>query len=207
MNQHEAHPQEHRILEPILASRTLLTFDIGNEVCRLKSEPRWQAGHTANTIVKYPDFRIVMIALKAGGRMHEHRTAGCLSIHSLSGEIRVQVQGKLIQLAAGKLLCLDRDVPHDVEATTDSVFLLAIAWPNDRIQRYRAAREGLSRKRDHKPSARVQPASQQFCVFFGSRLTHVDGLRWRLRSTAGHRSPVRSQICRKKEFDIGQKRR
>jgi hypothetical protein len=35
----------------------------------------------------------------------------------------------VIEMNTGKLLTLDHDVPHDVEAKTDSVFLLTIAWP------------------------------------------------------------------------------
>jgi quercetin dioxygenase-like cupin family protein len=79
--------------------------------------------------VKFPDFRIVLVALKAGGRLHEHRTAGRLSIQSLSGEIHVHAQGQVIEMHGGSLLTLDHEVSHDVEAKTDSVFLLTIAWP------------------------------------------------------------------------------
>ncbi len=129
MTQHDDRAQEDRIRIPAATSGTLLTFDLANEISRLEAEQPWQAEHTANTIVKFPDFRIVLIALKAGGRLHEHRTAGRVSIHCVTGEMRVRVEGKLVALAAGTLLCLDRDVPHDVEATTDSVFLLTIAWP------------------------------------------------------------------------------
>jgi quercetin dioxygenase-like cupin family protein len=129
MNQHEEHAQDGRVRQPVATSGTLLSFDIAEEVRRLQSEQPWQAEHTANTIVKYPDLRIVLIALKAGGRLHQHHTAGRLSIQSLSGEIHVHVDGQVIEMSTGKLLTLDRDVPHDVEATTDSVFLLTIAWP------------------------------------------------------------------------------
>src|ERR1017187_7633655 len=128
MNQHEEHSQG-RIRQPVSTSGTLLSFDIAEEVRRLQSEQPWQAEHTANTIVKYPDLRIVLIALKAGGRLHEHQTAERISIQSLSGEIRVHAQEQVIEMQAGRLLTLDHDVPHDVEAKCDSVFLLTIAWP------------------------------------------------------------------------------
>jgi quercetin dioxygenase-like cupin family protein len=129
MNQHEDNTQAGRIRQPVPMSGALLSFDIAEEVRRLQSEQPWQAEHTANTIVKYPDLRIVLIALKAGGRLHEHQTVGRLCIQALSGEIHVHVHGKVIEMRSGKLLTLDRDIPHDVEAMTDSVFLLTIAWP------------------------------------------------------------------------------
>lgn len=30
---------------------------------------RWQSGHTAKTLAKYPDFRVVLIVMKTGGRL------------------------------------------------------------------------------------------------------------------------------------------
>ena len=119
-----------RIRQPVPTSGVLLTFDLSKEVDRLLSEQPWQAEHTANTIVKYPDLRVVLVALKAGGRLHEHRTAGRLSIQTLSGEIHVHVEGRRIEMPAGRLLTLEHDVSHDVEAKANSVFLLTIAWPN-----------------------------------------------------------------------------
>lgn len=129
MTDPEEQIHEGRIRQPVPTSGTLLSFDLSEEVHRLQSEQPWQAEHTANTIVKYPDLRIVLVALKAGARLHEHRTAGRVAIQSLSGEIRVHLEGTAIDMPAGKLLTLDHDVPHDVEAAKDSVFLLTIAWP------------------------------------------------------------------------------
>jgi quercetin dioxygenase-like cupin family protein len=134
MKQQE-HTQPGRIRQPVPTSGTLLNFDIAAEVRRLQAEQPWQAEHTANTIVKYPDLRVVLVALKAGGRLHEHRTPGRLSIQSLSGEMRVHAEGQVIEMQVGSLLTLDHDVPHDVEATSDSVFLLTIAWPEPKPNR------------------------------------------------------------------------
>ena len=126
----DAPPREGRIRQPLPTSGTLLQFDLAKEIDRLLSEQPWQAEHTANTIAKYPDLRVVLVALKAGGRLQEHRTAGRLSIQTLSGQISVHIgAGDAVEMPAGRLLTLDRDVPHEVEARTNSVFLLTIAWP------------------------------------------------------------------------------
>ena len=107
-----------------------LQFDLAAETEQLRHEDPWKStSRNAKTLVKYPDLRIVLIALKAGGRLHEHQTAGRISIQSLSGEIQVHAQEQVIEMQAGRLLTLDHDVPHDVEAKCDSVFLLTIAWP------------------------------------------------------------------------------
>jgi len=121
--------QPGRIREPVAASGPTLTFNLAEEVQRLQGEQPWQAEHTANTLVKYPDLRIVLIALKAGARLPEHSTAGRLSIQTVSGGIVVHAHEQVFDLPAGSVLTLDQAVAHDVEAKTDSVLLLTIAWP------------------------------------------------------------------------------
>ncbi len=105
---------------------TLVNVDLQAEVRWLESEQPWQAEHTAHTIVKYPDLRIVLIAIKAGGRLKEHRTAGRVSIHALSGEFEVKANDQSIEMTSDKLLALDQNVPHQVEAKTNSILLLTI---------------------------------------------------------------------------------
>jgi len=108
----------------------LLTFDLFGEVERLRGEESWrQSMRNAKTLVKEPDFRIVLIVMRQGGRMEEHRAPGRLSIQTLTGHVRLQVLDQTIDLPAGHVLSLDPDVAHDVEALDESAFLLTIAWP------------------------------------------------------------------------------
>lgn len=118
-----------RVREPGVLAAPSLRFDLNDEIRRLESEPRWQAGHTARTIVKYDDFRVVLITISAGARLVEHRTAARISIQALTGKIRVRVGTDMIEVAAGGLLTLDRDLEHEVEALEHSAFLVTIAWP------------------------------------------------------------------------------
>jgi quercetin dioxygenase-like cupin family protein len=111
-------------------SAPLLDFDLNREIQQLRSEGRWQSGHTAKTLVKYPDFRLVLVAIKAGGRLVRHRTEGRISVHNLVGHIRLHSPEQAVELPAGHMLALERDIPHDVEALIDSAFLLTIAWPS-----------------------------------------------------------------------------
>jgi hypothetical protein len=45
----------------------LLKFNLEEEMQQLRSEGRWQSGHTAKTLAKYPDFRVVLVVMKTGG--------------------------------------------------------------------------------------------------------------------------------------------
>jgi quercetin dioxygenase-like cupin family protein len=107
----------------------LLTFDLEREIQQLRSEGRWQSGHTAKTLAKYPDFRVVLIVMRSGGQLVNHRTEGRISVHALSGRINFRMAEQSTHLSAGQMLTLEREVQHDVEAAVDSAFLLTIAWP------------------------------------------------------------------------------
>ena len=106
-----------------------LEFDLSAQIEQLKCEPAWQNGRNAKTMVKYPDFRIVLILMKAETRIEEHHADGRISVQTIAGHIRMHVAGKDFDLPVGHLLALDHEVRHDVEALEDSAFLLTIARP------------------------------------------------------------------------------
>jgi quercetin dioxygenase-like cupin family protein len=111
----------------------VLTFDLPAELAQLRGEPAWARGdRNAKTLVKEPDFRLVLVALKAGARLEEHLAPGRISIQTLEGQLRLRVAGEEVVLPAGHLVSLERDVPHDVEAEGESAFLLTIAWAGGR---------------------------------------------------------------------------
>jgi quercetin dioxygenase-like cupin family protein len=124
----DTNPQPAREHEVGTLTAPLLTFDLPREIQQLRSEGRWQSGHTAKTLAKYDDFRAVLIVMKVGGRLDKHRTDGRISVHALDGRIRFSTAERSIEVAAGQMLTLERDIAHDVEAIVDSAFLLTIAW-------------------------------------------------------------------------------
>ena len=98
--------------EPHPLTGTALMFDLAAEADRLMTESTWQTeGHNAKTLVKHPDFRVVLIALKPGGRMNEHKTDQCVTIHVLVGCLRLHLSGKANDLPTGALLAARADSP------------------------------------------------------------------------------------------------
>jgi quercetin dioxygenase-like cupin family protein len=109
---------------------SILTFDLAREIERLRREPSYQQGNrNADTLVHEPDFRIVLVAMKSGGRLQEHHAAGPVSVQTLAGRVRLQLPDRTVDLPAGHLLALEPGIKHDVEALEESVFLLTVAWP------------------------------------------------------------------------------
>lgn len=107
-----------------------LEFDLPGRVEQLRREQLGEKKIASKTLVKHPDFRIALTVMRAGSRIEEHKAVGRISVQTVSGHIRMQVTGKLVDLPAGHMLALDRAVPHDVEAVEDSAYLLTMAMPD-----------------------------------------------------------------------------
>ncbi len=130
----KAHPYGagHAIIEGTLGGPAL-HLDLAAEAKQLRMEETWRkSGHNAKTLVKHPDFRVVLSVLKAGNRVKEHKAEARISIQTLAGRLRLRLDKDTVELPAGHLLALDRALEHDVEAIEDSVFLLSISWPQSR---------------------------------------------------------------------------
>lgn len=106
-----------------------LEYDLASELRELQEEPSWRNGQNARTLVKYDDFRVVLMALKLNMCIPGHKASGRISIHMISGHIRVHALERTFDLLQGGLLALDKAVPHNLQALEDSTFLLTIAWP------------------------------------------------------------------------------
>ena len=116
---------------PQLANE-VIRRNIGSELQKLKRAPSWQreSGRSSETLVKYEEFRIVLVRMKPGSYMSHHRAEGPISIQAIQGKIRVHLpEDRIEELEPGDLLTLDRCLEHDVEALEESAFLLTIAWP------------------------------------------------------------------------------
>lgn len=116
----ELHPQP---------ARTLPVLDLDLAGDRLREEAPWRLhGYAAATLVRERDLRVVLIELRAGAHMPEHRTVARVTIHALRGRVRLLLADRAVTLVAGQVLVLDGNVAHDVHADVDSALLLTIAW-------------------------------------------------------------------------------
>jgi len=107
-----------------------LHFALDEELRLLKSESPWQRGdRNGKTLLKEPHLHVTLTALKRGARLDEHKTAGPVTIHALSGRLRFTVEGNDRELGAGDLLAIEPGVPHSVEALEESAFLMTLGWP------------------------------------------------------------------------------
>jgi quercetin dioxygenase-like cupin family protein len=112
----------------------LLQIDLERELQQLRREDSWQreTGRSSKTLAKYPDFRIVLILMKGGTRMRQHRAEGRISIQQLKGQVCIHLADRKVNVSAGHLLVLDCGVLHDVEALEESALLLTISWRREK---------------------------------------------------------------------------
>jgi quercetin dioxygenase-like cupin family protein len=107
----------------------LLSFDLANEVALLRDEPIWHShGHNARTLIKQPDFRLVLISLRAGKQVHERDVEEPIAVQPLQGRLRVEVNAKAVDLGPQQLVSIGKNVPYAFEAVEDCAFLLWVGW-------------------------------------------------------------------------------
>ena len=109
-----------------------VTFDLGAIEREMRQEePYRREGHTARTLVHAPDLRVVLVAIKGGSRIAEHHASKSASVHTISGHVRLHLPDRTVELPAGQMLVLGPGLSHDVEAATDSAFVLTLGWHNE----------------------------------------------------------------------------
>jgi quercetin dioxygenase-like cupin family protein len=106
-------------------------IDPAAEINRLRadSSSKEKAGHKAKVLVKYPEFRIVLITMKAQGRWDDHKTSARIFINVLQGHIRLHTPNGTFDASPGQLLTLDPGVVHSVDTPEESAFLLTLSDP------------------------------------------------------------------------------
>ena len=81
----------------------------------------------AIALVKNDGFETVQLILEAGQHISEHAVPGHCTIHCLEGSVILQTE-RLIELAEGDWLYLDRGEKHSVSATQPAVLLVTILF-------------------------------------------------------------------------------
>ena len=122
MNSRETPRQRaHHVSDP------LITIDCLAELATLRGgEAYATADHAAHTIAKQPGIRVVLVALKPGGRMNEHHADGPITLHGLLGNVNLTVGDRTVRVTPGVLVTVAQGMLHRLEAIDESAFLLTI---------------------------------------------------------------------------------
>ena len=106
---------------------SLVEIDLVTELEALRATDSYQAAdHAAKTIAKQPGIRVVLIALKPGGHMHEHHTDWAITVQGVNGHVEFTVGETPVVLTPGRLLTVAAGMPHSVTGIDEGAVLLTI---------------------------------------------------------------------------------
>jgi len=102
--------------------------ELESELTALRREPHdGKDKHRQITVFRRDSLRLVLFAFEPGGRLAAHRAPGFVVIHVLRGTVRVVTPRESHDLSAGRMLVLDPDVVHDMEAPEGADVLLTVS--------------------------------------------------------------------------------
>lgn len=105
-------------------------FDLASEAAALRRSPAWVGtGLVAKTLLRSDDARVLLLALRAGTIIPEHRTDHAVLVQVIAGRVQIATPSAGgIELVAPALLFLSAGTPHDLIAYDDSLVLVTISW-------------------------------------------------------------------------------
>ena len=110
---------------------------LSDAVATLRAEPRETIqGHRQVTLLHGPTLRLVLFAFDAGSHLPIHDVPGPVTLHGVSGSLRVQTADEVYELAAGHLLLLDAGASIDIEALGAADLLLSISMHEEEQEQH-----------------------------------------------------------------------
>jgi quercetin dioxygenase-like cupin family protein len=111
-------------------------FDLATIAQDMRGEEAYaREGHTARTLAREPDLRVVLIAMRAGSRVADHIANETVSIQTFAGRVRLhlpplarQREDRIVELPTGGLLVLEPGIEHSIDAVDDSAVLVTLGW-------------------------------------------------------------------------------
>jgi uncharacterized protein (DUF2249 family) len=82
---------------------------------------------SSKTVISQPEYRLVLLNLRAGQSVPEHAAKEMVTIYAISGHITFYEKQVPADLRAGEVLWIDGGVPHRLEAHEDSSLLVVQA--------------------------------------------------------------------------------
>lgn len=121
-DQTELRPEGDRILDAPLVHMDLKEFSK-----TIKSEKTWkEKDRNAITVYKTDGMRMVLVALHKGAVLEKHTANGNISVQVLEGEINFSTDEQTVNLQEGQAIALHKNIPHEVTALKESIFLLTL---------------------------------------------------------------------------------
>ncbi|MDB4961194.1 MAG: hypothetical protein JWP01_1193 [Myxococcales bacterium] len=114
---------------PDVPLRGAVSFDLTALAQEMRQEDSYlREGHTARTLAREADLRVVLIVMKTDSMMAAHTANETASVQVIAGRVQIKLPERREEVSAGELLLIERGIKHDVVASSDSVFVLTLGW-------------------------------------------------------------------------------
>lgn len=110
-----------------MTSAAPVTIDLLQEITRFA--PDDASGRRAETLIKEPDLRVVLVTMRAGAELMEHSSPATITVQPLQGRFVFRTEAAEQELGPGNLISVAGKVRHAVRCLEDGAFLLTLAWP------------------------------------------------------------------------------
>ena len=78
-------------------------FDFASLTRELREEESYaREGHTARTLLRAPDLRVILVVVRAGGTISEHHAQVTATVQVLAGKIRLQLPDRKLPFVCRK---------------------------------------------------------------------------------------------------------
>ncbi len=99
--------------------------DIPMYLEQLRSEKSWEKNdRNAITVYKSDKITIVIAILKSGATVNDHSIDECLTFQVLSGELKVETEGRVFYTTNGQMMSFHAHLAHSIKAMSDSEILI-----------------------------------------------------------------------------------
>ena len=106
----------------------MVTIDLCGFTKQIREEKAWkESDRNAITVFKTDGMRIVLIALHKDAEMIKHTIDGIINMQVIEGEILITTEKQSAELGPGEILALHQNIPHNVLAKKESIFLLTLS--------------------------------------------------------------------------------
>jgi quercetin dioxygenase-like cupin family protein len=106
-----------------------LCFALDREVRELAAQlGQASGGRVAKTLAKTGTLRVTLVHLAAGTTVDPEASTGEASVQVLSGQIELNAEGRILELGAGQLVVLGRNLREPLRARQPSTLMITVAW-------------------------------------------------------------------------------
>lgn len=105
----------------------LQLVDLPATAAALRNEPHPSIdGHRQMAVFRRGPVTLISFVFEPGGLLKEHEADGVVTIHVISGHLRVVAEDETHELTSGRLVAIGPHIPHTVSAVTASEMLLTV---------------------------------------------------------------------------------